>query len=160
YAIFNNTEDRNAGDDFPTLRVAAFAREREHAELTTKLDAARKKLAAEQALMDAGLPAWEKTTDRAKLPKDVAAILALPGAKPTPAQPARLLAPHRSLSADGRPLDAEVRALDARARVIGTTAPILREGKPRPTHIHIRGNFLDKGDAVQPGLPAALRPAP
>src|SRR5262249_26990435 len=48
----------------------------------------------------------------------------------------------------------------ARFRLVGTTVPILREGKPRPTHVHIRGNFLDKGVAVQPGLPAALRPAP
>jgi mono/diheme cytochrome c family protein len=160
YAIFNNTEDRNAGDDFPTLRVAAFGRDREFAELTAKLDPVRKKLAAEQALMDAGLAAWEKTTDRTKLPKDVATILPVPKAKRQPGQTQRLLAYHRSLSADWRALDAEVRALDARFRLAGTTVPILREGKPRATHVHIRGNFLDKGVAVQPGLPAALRPAP
>src|SRR5262249_35153373 len=37
------------------------------------------------------------------------------------------------------------------------TTPILRELKqPRVTHIQIRGNFLDKGDQVSPGLPAAF----
>src|SRR5205085_1538694 len=39
---------------------------------------------------------------------------------------------------------------------LSTSTPIVREGKPRATTIHIRGNFLDKGEAVQPGLPAAF----
>ena len=35
-----------------------------------------------------------------------------------------------------------------------TTVPILRElKKPRETHIQIRGNFLDKGAKVEPGVP-------
>jgi hypothetical protein len=38
-----------------------------------------------------------------------------------------------------------------------TTAAIMVADK-RPTHIHIRGDFLQKGDEVQPGTPAFLPP--
>jgi hypothetical protein len=30
--------------------------------------------------------------------------------------------------------------------------------EPRETHVHIRGNFLNKGDKVEPGVPAVLHP--
>ncbi len=41
------------------------------------------------------------------------------------------------------------------------TTPIMRElseGKKRVTRIHIRGNFLDEGKQVSPGVPAAFHP--
>src|SRR5262245_3865841 len=41
--------------------------------------------------------------------------------------------------------------------------PLMRElgpGKRRETKIHRRGNFLDQGDAVSPGVPAAFNPFP
>lgn len=44
-----------------------------------------------------------------------------------------------------------------------TTVPILRElpsEQRRTTHIQHRGNFLDLGDEVEPGLPAAFHPLP
>src|SRR5262249_8895275 len=73
---------------------------------------------------------------------------------------AKLQAHHRSLSESWKKLDAEVKELSAKASQLGTTTPILRELKqPRVTHIQIRGNFLDKGEQVSPGLPAAF-PAP
>jgi hypothetical protein len=43
-----------------------------------------------------------------------------------------------------------------------TTVPILRElaGTPRETQLQHRGNYLDKGPAVQPGLPAVFHEVP
>ena len=41
--------------------------------------------------------------------------------------------------------------------------PIMKElppSKHRPNRIQIRGNFLDPGDAVEPGVPAAFNPFP
>jgi hypothetical protein len=160
YAIFNNTEDRNAGDDFPTLRAPAVSHEAEFAALQAQLAPARKRLDDETKKADAGRAEWEKTVKRETLPRDVAAILALPAAKRNGGQQQRLAAYHRTLSADWKALDARVRELDAAAKKVGTTTPILREGKPRVTHVHIRGNFLDRGERVEPGLPAALHPAP
>src|SRR5207248_4462651 len=37
YAIFNATEDRNAGDDFPILPAAVAGKDREFADLSAKL---------------------------------------------------------------------------------------------------------------------------
>src|SRR5262245_25613165 len=57
-------------------------------------------------------------------------------------------------------LDKEIRDLETRLRTLAGTTPILRElPTPRPTHIHIRGEFENKGEAVTPGLPSAL-PSP
>src|SRR5262249_50615659 len=39
-----------------------------------------------------------------------------------------------------------------------TTLVMKELDKPRPTHIHIRGNHTKKGDAVTPGVPAKLHP--
>jgi hypothetical protein len=44
-----------------------------------------------------------------------------------------------------------------------TRLPVMRElaaDKQRPTKIHIRGNFLDQGEAVAPGVPAAFGKLP
>ena len=41
------------------------------------------------------------------------------------------------------------------------TVPVMVElPKPRETHVHIRGNFLQKGEKVEPGVPAVLHPLP
>ena len=41
---------------------------------------------------------------------------------------------------------------------IPTTMVMRERQSPRATHIHIRGNFLEKGAQVQPGVPAILPP--
>ncbi|MBI5689374.1 MAG: DUF1553 domain-containing protein [Verrucomicrobia bacterium] len=43
------------------------------------------------------------------------------------------------------------------------SSPILRElpdGKRRTTHVQLRGNFLERGEEVQPGVPATFPPLP
>jgi hypothetical protein len=43
------------------------------------------------------------------------------------------------------------------------TVPILRDlpaGQRRRTHLHVRGSFLNKGEAVEPGVPDVLGPWP
>jgi hypothetical protein len=35
---------------------------------------------------------------------------------------------------------------------------VMRQGSPRPTHVHLRGNFLTKGVEVKPGTPTFLPP--
>jgi hypothetical protein len=49
----------------------------------------------------------------------------------------------------------EIRELRIAGAGESVTAQVMEElPQPRPTHIHIRGDFENKGDAVQPGLPA------
>jgi hypothetical protein len=159
YAIFNNTEDSNAGNDVPTLTLPVPGQDEAFAALTARTAEANKKLDAETRRVDAGRAAWEKGAVHATLPRDIAAILAVPAGKRNGAQQQKLIAYHRSLSKTWAALDKEARDLAARLRAVSTTTPILKEGRPRPTHVHIRGDFQSKGEAVRPGLPAAF-PAP
>jgi mono/diheme cytochrome c family protein len=158
FAIFNNTQDRNSGDDFPTITIPARGKELVLAALDQRLTEARKQFAEESKKADDAQAAWEKAVDRKALPKPILAILDTPSAKRTPKQRTALQAHHRSLNSAWKALDGEIKQLEAKRKSISTTTPILREGPPRVTHIHIRGNFLAKGDEVKPGLPAALPP--
>jgi cytochrome c553 len=159
YGIFNNTEDSNSGNDAPTLTLPFPGQATAFARLTARLADAKKKLDAQTRQVDARRAAWEKSAVRASLPRDVAAILAVPAGKRNGAQQQRLIAYHRSLDRPWAALDREARSLAGRLGAVTTTTPILREGRPRPTHIHLRGDFQAKGEAVRPGLPAAF-PAP
>jgi hypothetical protein len=158
YAIFNNSQDANGGDDAPVIPAPLVGREKEFDTLTVRLADRRRKLDEETRRVDAAQNDWEKRVKPAALPKDIAAVLARPADKRDAAQKTKLQAHHRTSSPAWKVLDAEVRALDAHLKQISTTTPILREGTPRPTHIHIRGNFLAKGDPVTAGLPAIFPP--
>lgn len=160
YAILNNTEDANSGSDAPTISVPAVGMEREAEALSVRLAKVRKEFDEETARVDAGQLEWELSVDPATLPKDIAEIVVQPIGKRDKRNEPKLLAFHRGLYPGWKALDAEVRELDAQAKKVLTTAPILREGKPRPTNIHIRGDFLSKGEAVQAGLPAIFSQPP
>ena len=98
YAVFNNTEDRNSGDDFPTLTTPLAGREAEAADLAGRLVELHKKLDPEVKNADFAFVAWEKTVDRKLLPKKIADLLAVPAAKRKTAQRLAILAYHRSLN--------------------------------------------------------------
>ncbi len=159
YAIFNNTEDNNAGNDAPTLTVPLTGEEHAYQELTARLTVARERFDAASRMVDARQKEWEKTVVAAALPKEIAEILARPAEKRDAKQQDKLSTYHRSLSPSWKALDAEVRELTTMLGKRTVTTPILREGKGRPTHIHIRGNYLEKGEAVNAALPAVF-PAP
>jgi mono/diheme cytochrome c family protein len=100
-------------------------------------------------------------------PLDVARALATPAASRSASDRARLRDHHLrryafvGLAELGR-LD-ELRARRDRHEKAIPRIPILRElaaAKRRTTHIHARGNFLEKGEAVEPGVPAAFHPLP
>lgn len=159
YAILNNTEDNNSGNDAPFLTVPVIGKEQEFDAVNDKLTKLRAELTLLTAHLDAGLLEWELSVDPATLPKDFADVLTQPAGKRDKAKEAKLLAHYRATFPAWTPLNAEVTALDTEFKKISTTAPILKETKARETHIQLRGNFLDKGDKVGPGLPAVF-PAP
>jgi hypothetical protein len=51
----------------------------------------------------------------------------------------------------------ELRAVEP---VIPTTLILRERSEPRETYVHLRGNFLDRGVRVSPGVPEALHPLP
>jgi hypothetical protein len=158
YAVFNNCEDANRGDDAPTLKVARVGWEQAFADASARLARLRKQYDEETRKVDVQRPEWEKAVDRKTLPRDVADILALPAARRDKKQTEKLIAYQRSTSAAWKALDAQVQALNQQLSQESTTTPILREIGARPTHVHIRGNFLDRGEQVGPGLPAVFAP--
>jgi hypothetical protein len=158
YSIFNNCQDANGGDDAPTLQAARIGQEQPAAQASARLAELRKKLDEETRKLDADRAKWEKAVDRKTLPKEIADILAKPADKRDKAQADKLTAQYHATSTAWKDLDAQVRTLDGQLKQLTTTTPILREGPARPTNIHIRGNFLDKGEAVRPGLPAVFAP--
>ena len=156
YAIFNNTEDANGGDDRPTLTFTRPGSEARHAEATATLALARKELDLLTRKLDAGIVAWESSLDRSKLPKEVADIVPVLEAKRTPQHKQRLLTYHRNLSPRRRDIEAEIRTVEGQLKALSATTPILREANPRQTHIHVRGEYDNRGDIVQPGVPTSL----
>ncbi|MFL5338615.1 MAG: PSD1 and planctomycete cytochrome C domain-containing protein [Gemmataceae bacterium] len=157
YAILNNTEDANSGNDSPTLPVPRLGYESEFRTLEAQRVAVKQKYDELTRKIDAevGPPAAEVL---ALLPRPFVPLVQK-SLKPDPKVREKTLAHFRNQSPEWKALDARLRDLTAKVTQISTTTPILRESKPRPTHVHIRGNFLDKGEAVSPGLPSAF-PAP
>jgi hypothetical protein len=158
FAIFNNTADANSEE--PSVEVPRVGRESEYQGLSARLDGARRRLDEETARVDAGQAAWEKTTDRSKLPKELGEALAMPAGKRSPTQATTLATHHRSISPDWSARDAEVKRLRAELDQVATTTLVMKEAAARPTHIAIRGEYQNRGESVAPGLPAALPPTP
>ena len=155
YAIFNNTEDRNTGDDAPTIEIAQIGHEKEAATIKPRVEQLKRELDEQGKKVDAGRAQWEKTVKPESLPKAVAAIYAKPAKDRTNPQQEKLTAYFRSqASPEWKKLDAEYRKLDAQYKAFAVTSPVMREGPPRETHIQIRGNYQALGDKVSPGLPA------
>jgi mono/diheme cytochrome c family protein len=92
------------------------------------------------------------------LPDSVRSLVSVPPEKRPAAQRIELAAYFRSVCPELRVVRdriAELRKTEPRF----PTAMVMQErSEPRATHIHIRGNFLNQGDAVTPGVPAVLSP--
>jgi len=135
------------------LRVHLSQREKDLAAVTAESDAAQREW-EQQAMAD--LPA-------AKLPAPVAA--ALTAAERSAAQREELQKYFRDKVS--RPLrDANAALTKARKELAGTEAKVgnvmvMEQMKtPRETHVLLRGQYNQPGDAVQPGTPASLPPLP
>ena len=105
-----------------------------------------------------------RTIQYARAPKELLAVLQKQPTDRTQAEQTKVSAFYRRRVA---PLLAKQRSQLAKAeRTLAalkpaTTVPILRElKKPRETRLQHRGNYLDKGQVVVPGTPAAFHPAP
>jgi mono/diheme cytochrome c family protein len=94
------------------------------------------------------------------MPDDVAEILALSPDRRTAPQKARLAAYHRTVDPEWTRLDRAVaeHAKKAPKPPTSKAQTLAQAANPRKTHIHIRGDFLRKGDEVSPDTPAVLHP--
>lgn len=154
FAIFNSTEDNNS--EPPVLETAFVGREAERILCLARLTEVRQRLADETARVDAQRTEWEQTVDRAGLPKEIGEILALPADQRSNEQQEKVAVHHRQSSAEWKARQADVNAAQAELDQVATTTLVMKEGPVRPTHVAIRGEFQNKGEAVTPGVPAAL----
>jgi hypothetical protein len=133
YALFNQTEDSNLGSDEPLLFKPTPGQQR---------DLDRQKAELDEIL---------KLLDEARK-NDPSAVL---GNNLDPADSPDISALKRRLS--------HKRDEQKLLRGIVFSVPVLRElpeAKKRVTKLHRRGNFLDLGAPVTPGVPAAFHPLP
>ena len=98
-------------------------------------------------------------------PADIIEIANTPADKRTPAQAKRIAAYFDSSNPNSKSLRDHLAAAEKRLAGIkpANTVPIFRElqgNQRRVTKVQIRGNYLDTGETVQPGLPESLGIAP
>jgi hypothetical protein len=173
FAYFNNTQEETAkgGEavrEFigPKLTVPMGpTREARRRELQAKRDPLAgdfKKLLAKAAPRQA---AWEKEVQAskdqlAKLPAEVKKALNLAPAKRTKKQTQDLNDYYADQDPELKKHRQQLKELDAQLAELEppTTLVMAELAKPRVTHVLKRGNFLDKGPPVQPGVPEGLHP--
>ncbi|MCY2962680.1 MAG: DUF1553 domain-containing protein, partial [Planctomycetota bacterium] len=158
FAIFNATEDNNS--EAPTLDVAHVGREEERVTRAARVAVAKARLDEQTKFTDSQSASWEQSVDRSKLAKEIVDILELPADKRSKEQSDKLTAHHRTTSADLSARQAEFQSAQSELDKVATTTLVMKEIPARPTHVAIRGEFQNKGDVVQPGVPAILNSVP
>jgi hypothetical protein len=95
---------------------------------------------------------------RLEVPAEILAIVDTPADQRTPEQAAKLLAHYRSIAPSLKPLRDEMARLEKSKPPVPTVAVMeeLPPDKRRPSYVMLKGNFLAKGDPVEPALPAAF----
>ncbi|MEZ0266648.1 MAG: PSD1 and planctomycete cytochrome C domain-containing protein, partial [Phycisphaerae bacterium] len=179
YAVFNGTEDNDQKSEAPTLETPRVGMEAEAADLKARVTEARARVAAESKKADAHRASWEKAVvesfsrdpkgepkaspqaSAAALPstvapKDILAILKKPAKDRNKKELDQLTAHYQSLFPELKKLLAESKAVEAKHAATVTTVPVMKEGKGRESHVMVRGDWLNKGEKVEPGLPANL----
>jgi hypothetical protein len=164
YAILNQTEDADRGDNSPLLTITSPEEQKAKAKLEAEVAPLEQQLNRSTPELEAAQQRWEATLKTDKLPPNIKAIVAIERGKRNPAQQAELAKYYRSIAPELKTTRDQIAALRKQlAGVSGVTTPIMRElpdGAKRKTHILIRGNYLNEGKEVTPGVPAILHPLP
>ena len=94
----------------------------------------------------------------------MAELLAIAAVQRTPEQQRQLAAYYRTVSPTIRNLEREIFRLNERETELASkkfNTLVMRErAEPRTTFVQVRGNFLEKGKEVTPGIPAIMPPLP
>jgi len=161
FALFNNAEE-------PVLQVPTDHQAKELPALEIEIAAAVKLLADNEPAVAVRQAAWEAALGAklegapADLPDDVHLALLVAAAARSKKEKERIADHYRSIDKDRIPIAARVMDLKDRQKQLVkaiTTSLVMREReKPRATHIHLRGDFLQPGEQVDGGVPAVLPP--
>jgi Protein of unknown function (DUF1553)/Protein of unknown function (DUF1549)/Planctomycete cytochrome C len=168
YAIFNQTADNDQPDETPVIAaptddISARIRriDSQVAALRTEQETALAGMASTQAKWEASLGGTD-TAARKGVPKEILEIVNLPAGKRSKAQALALARHFGSIAPELKPVRDKISALE-KARPVIPSLPVMAElpsARRRVTRVLRKGNFLDPGAAVLPGVPASLHALP
>ncbi len=168
FAIFNQTEDADRGDNSPNFPYMAPEDQKKRSAWEAELAAVDKQIAAVPDMV-ARQQAWEKETAAekeklAKTPANIQAVLKTDAAKRNPVQKEELVRFFRLSIPETAKLETEANDLKAKiAAIQPVQTPIMKElpeKSRRVTKVHVRGDWLNLGNEVKPGVPVAFHPLP
>jgi mono/diheme cytochrome c family protein len=153
YAFFNNVDE-------PDLEIAAPADLATRQQVRDQIDELHRALATRYPDLDDHERKWERTLTleftQAQEP-DVRLAFDSPREKRSPSQRRALV---ELMMASDPTFGVEFAALKklraAEPKFVTTMVVRERSGSPRPTHVHLGGDFTRKGDPVEPGVPGVL----
>ena len=161
FAFLNNCDEPTI--DAPTLNQITRGDLERRAAVQQKITAVERELADQRDALLEQQFVWEKSItpeQRTRLPGPVQEALMAAPDKRTKAQGGLLARRYKRTDAARKafPLVDEIARLRASAPKIPTTMVLHKRKAPRESHVHKRGNFLDHGERVFPGVPAMLNP--
>jgi len=163
FAFFNHCEEPQI--DAPTPAQQARGALERRAKIRKQIEELEQKLVDAQDRFDRKRLEWEATVTpelRRKLPGPLQASLDKQPEERTQEQQ-KLVADYYKTTEHARsafPEIARIQELRASEPAIPTAMVLRRRSTPRETHIHLRGNFLEKGAGVEPDVPGVLPPLP
>jgi hypothetical protein len=168
YALFNQTADNDQPDESPVLAAPADTNSAEIAQIDSRLAGLRKELETATLGLSGAQAKWEQSLSSANsvarkgVAKEVLNAADVPPPQRTKPQ-AELLAQHfASISPELKPLRDRILALE-KSRPAIPSLPVMVEvpaAKRRISRILRKGNFLDPGAVVHPGVPSSLHSIP
>jgi hypothetical protein len=168
YAIFDQTADRDQPDESPVIPVPTEEITQQRARIDARIGEMRERLEAANPSLSTAQVMWETrlapdhAAARKDVPKEILAIVDIPAAKRTRDQAQSLRKHFRSIAPELKAVRDEIARLE-KSRPEIPTLPVMVElpaDKRRQTRLLRKGNFLDPGDPVKPGVPGALHPLP
>ncbi len=174
YAFFNGVPeaglDGNAGNAKPVLAVPTAEEKRRLAELDARIRQAEERVQSEEAALPPLQAAWESQW-RDQPPagpnekeKPIVELLSRPAGSLNDAERGQLAAYYREHQAPERYRAASAalsevrRERDTLNKSVRTTMVMTEMETPRETFVHLRGAYDQRGERVEPGVPASLPP--
>ena len=166
FAFFNQTEDADRFDDQPLMALPSTEMSRQieahNAPLNAKIAELEAQLNAPSDELDAAQTQWEANGGDKKPPQHIAKLLEIAADQRTESQKQQIRSHYRSIAPQLAGLRGRID--ETRKQLMAPPmVPVMRElpaDKRRPTHVHVRGDFLSKGEPVEPAVPGAFHPWP
>ena len=168
YAFFNQTGDSDRPDESPFIPAPTSQILTRAQRMEAQIAALRKTLETPTPALSTAQSKWESSlrsagaAARKDLPKEIQAILDRPLEKRTKADADALARHFRSVAPELKAVRDQIEVLE-KSKPTVPSVPVMVElpaERRRVSRILRKGNFLDPGDVVEPGVPEALHPFP